>query len=129
MTKINKRCGIGHATVTAYHMMLTEREHLNVFDDDHLIVALIEDGIFDGVLDGVLVALREEQHRLGRAKRSCNETCELCVSYIIDPSICHLIFDNQKGSNQCCQRVEKKFQIFQTLQKSRNSNFNSKVTF
>ena len=53
-------------------MMFTEREHFNIFDHDHLVVVLVEDGALDGVLDAVLVPLCEEQHRLCSTQRRCN---------------------------------------------------------
>ena len=55
--------------VFLYQMVFAKGEHFDVFNDDHLIVVLVEDRALDGVLDAVLVPLREKQQRLRGSQR------------------------------------------------------------
>lgn len=54
--------------------MLAETEDLNVLDDDHLVVALLEDGVVHDVADILLVALGEKEHRLSVASGGVKDT-------------------------------------------------------
>lgn len=45
-------------------MMFAETEDFNVLHNNHLVVALVEDGVVDDVSDVLLVAFCEEQHCL-----------------------------------------------------------------
>ena len=47
--------------------MLAHAEDLDILDNDHLAVPLVEDGVVDNVLDVLLVALGEEHEGLGVA--------------------------------------------------------------
>lgn len=50
-------------------MVLAEREDLDIFHNDQLVVVLVEDSAIDNVAEVLLVALGEEQHSLGIALR------------------------------------------------------------
>ncbi len=42
-----------------YHVMLAEAEDLDVLDDDHLVMSLVEYGVVDDILDILLVSFGE----------------------------------------------------------------------
>lgn len=54
-------------------MVLAHAKDLNVLDNDHLVVAFLEDGIVDNVLDILLVAAGQEEHGLGIASRGVED--------------------------------------------------------
>src|SRR3989344_4781274 len=60
--------------VKGKEMMLAEREEIDVFDDDHLVVFFLEGGALDGFLGVFVVALREKaeglRHALGGADQA-----------------------------------------------------------
>jgi hypothetical protein len=60
-------------------MMLAEREDLDIFHNDQLVVVLVEDSAIDNVAEVLLVALGEEQHSLGIALRCVQQTLTVGV--------------------------------------------------
>src|SRR5580700_86640 len=56
-----------HFAEKRQHVMLAEAEHLNVFDDDHFVVADREKGTFKQGFGVFLVALSEKLHGFGDA--------------------------------------------------------------
>lgn len=56
-----------HLSGKGHEVVLAQAEDLNVLDNDHLVVALLEDGIVDNVADVLLVALGKVEHGLGVA--------------------------------------------------------------
>lgn len=55
-------------------MVLALTKDLNVLDNDHLVVALLENGVVDNVANVLLVTLGEEEHGLGVASRGVEDT-------------------------------------------------------
>ncbi len=58
-----------HLAVKRQHVVLAEREDVDVADDDHLVVLLVENRLVDQRRQVGLVALREEEKRVGGALR------------------------------------------------------------
>lgn len=55
-------------------MVLAKTEDLDVLDDDHLVVTLLENGVVDDVANVLLVALGEEEHGFGVTSRGVADT-------------------------------------------------------
>src|SRR5690625_1755517 len=62
-----------------HEVVLAEAVDLNVLDNDHLVVALVEEGVVDNVLDVDLVALCEEEEGLGVARGRVEEALAVRV--------------------------------------------------
>lgn len=61
------------------HVVFAHGEHLDVFYDDELVMALVEDSFVDEVLDVLLVALGKEKHSFCVAVWSGEETLAVWV--------------------------------------------------
>lgn len=59
--------------------MLAHAEDLDVLDNDHLVVALLEDGAIDDIAHVLLVPLCEEEHRLGVPLRGGQQALAVSV--------------------------------------------------
>jgi hypothetical protein len=55
------------------HMMLAQAVEVGVLDEDHLVVADVEEGVVEDVDRILFVALRQEAHGLGVAMRGAGE--------------------------------------------------------
>src|SRR5215472_12772406 len=66
--------GYMHLAEKRQHMVLAQAEHLDVFDDDHLVVADGEKSALEQPFGIFVVALSEELHRLLNARRSVDES-------------------------------------------------------
>ena len=56
-------------------VVLAQREHLDVLDDHHLVVVLVEHGALHGLLSGLLVALGEKETTRVFAEKKRLEFC------------------------------------------------------
>lgn len=59
--------------------MFAETEDLNIFDDDQLIVSLVEDRIIHDILYILLISLRKEQHSFGVSFRRTQESLTIRI--------------------------------------------------
>src|SRR3990172_12084667 len=60
-------------------MMLAQRVHVDVLDDDHVAMVLVEDGIGDYVAHRLRVAAREPGQALRHTERRTPQPCPLRV--------------------------------------------------
>ena len=62
-----------------YHMMLTQREDLNVFDNDELIMIFVEDCSIDQITDILLIAFSKVKHGFCIALRCSSQTLSVWI--------------------------------------------------
>lgn len=62
-----------------YHMMLTQREYLYIFDNYQFIMVLMEDSSIDKITDVLLIPFGEEEHSFGISLRRTPQAFSLRI--------------------------------------------------